>query len=267
MLLVLFNSTRALAGLAAGQGAAGAQLVALRSVAGAASGSSPVSGRMVRVESWRATATGAGATSGAIRASRAMRAVAAGSATVFAHPALLGMLHGTATGAAPVRAQLARVRPLAAAATGSAVLVAPLAPVRGLTGVAAGGSQLEGVLGVVMRHLARTPGVRLIVIRKEVRTLAVDPEVRVVAIPARGVCWFPPWSSGRSRCGGNPEHRRMTTFHQRSRCRSGLLRRLVEVAGWRSNRDERVVRQRSRDSNRQTTPTLRPGPPSGLRAA
>jgi hypothetical protein len=55
--------------------------------------------------------------------------------------------------------------------------------VRVLTGVAAGGSQLEGVLGVVMRHLARTPGVRLIVIRKEVRTLAVGPEVRVVAIP------------------------------------------------------------------------------------
>jgi len=75
------------------------------------------------------------------------------------------------------------VRPLAAAATGSAVLVAPLAPVRGLTGVAAGGSQLEGALGVVMRHLARTPDVRLIVIRKEVRALAVGLEVRVVGIP------------------------------------------------------------------------------------
>jgi hypothetical protein len=58
-----------------------------------------------------------------------------------------------------------------------------MAPVRGLTGVAAGGSQPEGVLEVVMRHLARTPGVRLIVIRKEVRALAVGPEVRVVAIP------------------------------------------------------------------------------------
>jgi hypothetical protein len=72
---------------------------------------------------------------------------------------------------------------LAAAATGSATLFAPLAPVRGFAGVAAGGSQFEGVLGVVMRHLAKTPGVRLVVIRKEVRALAVDPEVRVVAIP------------------------------------------------------------------------------------
>jgi hypothetical protein len=75
------------------------------------------------------------------------------------------------------------VRPLAAAATGSATLLAPLVPVRGFAGVAAGGAQLEGVLGVVMRHLARTPDVRLIVIGKEVRTLAADPDGRVVAIP------------------------------------------------------------------------------------
>jgi len=52
-----------------------------------------------------------------------------------------------------------------------------------LTGVAAGGSQLEGVLGVVMRHLAKTPGVRLVVVRKEIRALAANPELRVVAIP------------------------------------------------------------------------------------
>jgi hypothetical protein len=52
-----------------------------------------------------------------------------------------------------------------------------------LTGVAAGGSQLEGVLGVVMRHLAKTPGIRLVAIRKEVRALPVGAEVRVVAIP------------------------------------------------------------------------------------
>jgi hypothetical protein len=55
--------------------------------------------------------------------------------------------------------------------------------VRGFADVAAGGSQFEGVLGVVMRHLARTPGIWLVVIRKEVRALAVGPEVRVVAIP------------------------------------------------------------------------------------
>jgi hypothetical protein len=55
--------------------------------------------------------------------------------------------------------------------------------VRGFAGIAAGGAQLEGVLGVVMRRLARTPGVRLVVIRKEVRALAANPEFRVVAIP------------------------------------------------------------------------------------
>ena len=54
---------------------------------------------------------------------------------------------------------------------------------RGLAGVAVGGSHLEGVFGVVMRHLGRTPGIRFMVIRKEVRTLAADPEARVVAIP------------------------------------------------------------------------------------
>jgi|ERR1017187_455460 hypothetical protein len=58
MILVLFYSTRALAGVAAGQGGAGAQPVAFRSVAGSASGSTPVSGRIVEVESRRATATG-----------------------------------------------------------------------------------------------------------------------------------------------------------------------------------------------------------------
>jgi hypothetical protein len=52
-----------------------------------------------------------------------------------------------------------------------------------LTGVAAGGSQLEGVLGVLRRRVARTPGIRLIVIGKEVRTLTADIEVRVIAIP------------------------------------------------------------------------------------
>src|ERR1039458_202584 len=71
MLLVLFNSTRALAGVAAGQGATGAQLAAIRSAAGSASGSSPVSGRMVRIGISRATAIGAGTTSGTILAARA----------------------------------------------------------------------------------------------------------------------------------------------------------------------------------------------------
>ena len=52
----------------------------------------------------------------------------------------------------------------------------------GFAGGAVGETQLEGVLGVVMRHLARTPRVRLIVIGKEVRMLAAGPEVRVVAI-------------------------------------------------------------------------------------
>jgi len=94
-----------------------------------------------------------------------------------------GMLRGTATGLAPVRAQLARARALAAAATGGATLLAPLVHVRGFAGVAVGGSQLEGVFGVVMRHLARTLVIRLVGVPKEVRTLAVDPEVRVVAIP------------------------------------------------------------------------------------
>jgi hypothetical protein len=61
-----------------------------------------------------------------------------------------------------------------------------MAPVRGFAGIAAGGAQLEGVLGVVMRHLARTPGIRLVVIRKEVRALAVAPDFRLVAIRREG---------------------------------------------------------------------------------
>jgi hypothetical protein len=89
MLLVLFNSTCDLAGVALGQGTAGAQLAALRSVVRSASGSAPVSGRMVHVESWRATTAGAGTTSGAMQASRDILAVTAGPATVSAHPALL----------------------------------------------------------------------------------------------------------------------------------------------------------------------------------
>jgi hypothetical protein len=63
----------------------------------------------------------------------------------------------------------------------------------GFAGIAAGGAQLEGVLGVVMRHLARTPGVRLIVIPKEVRALAVGPEVRVAAIPRERRLLVPAW--------------------------------------------------------------------------
>jgi hypothetical protein len=66
---------------------------------------------------------------------------------------------------------------------GRATLIATLAPVREFAGIAAGKSQLQGVLGVVMRHLAKTPGIRLVVIRREVRTLAANPEFRVVAIP------------------------------------------------------------------------------------
>ena len=74
------------------------------------------------------------------------------------------------------------VCPAAAAAAGRATPIATLAPVRGLASVGAGASQIEGVLGALMGRVAKTPGVRLIVIRKEVRALAVDPEVRVVAI-------------------------------------------------------------------------------------
>ena len=127
---------------------------------------------LVHIGSLRATVAEQGNAAGALRAYRGLRAATAGSTAVSAHPALLGILRGTATGPAPVRAQLARVRPLAAA-TGTATLIAPLVPVRGLAGVSAGGSQLESVLGGVMRRLARTPGIRLVVIGKEVRTLSV----------------------------------------------------------------------------------------------
>jgi hypothetical protein len=71
---------------------------------------------------------------------------------------------------------------LAATATGTAAALSLLAPVRGFVGIAAGGTQLDGVLGVLMRHLAKTPGLRLVVIGKENRALAADPEFRVVAI-------------------------------------------------------------------------------------
>jgi hypothetical protein len=42
--------------------------------------------------------------------------------------------------------------------------------VHGFEGVAVGGAQLDGVLAVVRRQLAKTPGTRLIVIGKEGRT-------------------------------------------------------------------------------------------------
>jgi len=182
MLLVLFNSTRALAGLAAGQGAAGAQLVALRSVAGAASGSSPVSGRMVRVESWRATRSRSGGHvrrySGVARHGRRGRRFRYG----LRAPGPPGDTPWDCHRVGPRSRTVGPCAPPGRRASGTATVLAPLAPVRGLAGFAVGGTQLEGVLGVVMRHLARTPGVRLIVIGKEVRTLAADPEVRIVAI-------------------------------------------------------------------------------------
>lgn len=50
-----------------------------------------------------------------------------------------------------------------------------------------------------MRQLAAPPGIRLVVIRNEVRALAVDLKFESSPSVARRVCWFPR-SSGGSRC-------------------------------------------------------------------
>jgi hypothetical protein len=54
-----------------------------------------------------------------------------------------------------------------------------LAAARGLAGIADGYSQLAGRL----QRVGKTPAIRTVVVRKEARSMAVDPEFRVFAVP------------------------------------------------------------------------------------
>jgi len=163
MLLLLFNTTRALAGAVLGQSTTVAQLTGVRSVAGGALGASSTSGRIVLLRDLLAWATvGRGTTRGGFRTYHFLRAVATASSTTSA--------------------PLVRIRRLSGAVPGWALLDARFATVDPLMGFVAGESRLAAVLEVVRRLASTTPRVRVLIVQCELRKWAVDPDSRLIAV-------------------------------------------------------------------------------------
>ena len=161
VLLLLFNSTRALAGIAAGQGTADAKLAVLRSEAGKVPGRCEVSGGIVRIRNMEAMAASGGGIFGALRAHRMLHAVAAGSAVPTAELVQVYRLAGTAAGGAQVAGILKAARPQ----------------------VNTPGVRLA-IVGRETRAMNVAAEVRIIPVAPDHRVLAIAADQRTVAVPA-----------------------------------------------------------------------------------